>query len=356
MKRPISKQRDKATNETRIRAERSTLDVADEQPALEMLESRFLLALTIKNAPPAPQAIAATDTTVSVSADRGDTATAGRGETDDAEVASSKSAQTSAEREDATPSSPQAPIVEKSTAGGDGGDSNEAESDAAVSTPVRSSPPSSNFSETEISDSAPIVAANPTISPASGTPTNSSNRPSPSGEIDAGQVEDDLAASASIKAATGSNASAAEFTAPAIGDTRWIPLSVAKKPSHIPSNLFSNTPIADFAWKAVIHTANSISSTIQGRVGSTLSHLFQQIVPSAASAQTIFRIAHLSDPMRLLSDSLAAFVNESSALGDVTQVTNHKRAWLITLAVLAIDVAVLTYPFRKRTFPPQAFP
>jgi hypothetical protein len=74
------------------------------------------------------------------------------------------------------------------------------------------------------------------------------------------------------------------------------------------------------------------------------------------SARRIFHFARLGNPAILLSDSIAAFTEDSASLPASAQKSRWRRAFLTTGLVLAADVALFVYlqkrPRSRRTQPP----
>jgi hypothetical protein len=92
--------------------------------------------------------------------------------------------------------------------------------------------------------------------------------------------------------------------------------------------------------------AQAASATPEARGGAAMvERLASMIVP-----RRVFNFARLGDPLAMLNDPLAAFVDESASSSNATVIgsaAGSSGAWGVTCAVIAADVVLLTYMYRK---------
>jgi hypothetical protein len=66
------------------------------------------------------------------------------------------------------------------------------------------------------------------------------------------------------------------------------------------------------------------------------------------TSQPAFEFAHMGSPFTLVADSLGAFIEDSASIPTaVARPTHSQGPWMLTFAVIAADVAVLTYMHRR---------
>ena len=69
---------------------------------------------------------------------------------------------------------------------------------------------------------------------------------------------------------------------------------------------------------------------------------------SAVAPEPFYQISHLPDPFSLLSDSLSALANQALSIPSQLTYSGTDDAAAITVAVIAADVAILSYYLRTR--------
>ncbi|MEA2709527.1 MAG: hypothetical protein QOF78_2128 [Phycisphaerales bacterium] len=71
------------------------------------------------------------------------------------------------------------------------------------------------------------------------------------------------------------------------------------------------------------------------------------VTPVAQAAA--YDIVHMGSPFTLLADSLATFIEESAAVPGVVAQADSRGPWMLTAGVIATDVVILTYVYRRKT-------
>jgi hypothetical protein len=74
-------------------------------------------------------------------------------------------------------------------------------------------------------------------------------------------------------------------------------------------------------------------------------------VASAVAPVAAYEIAHMGSPFALLADSVAAFAEESATISNAVAQASARGPWTLTVGVIAADVMVLTYVYRRRKTP-----
>jgi hypothetical protein len=65
------------------------------------------------------------------------------------------------------------------------------------------------------------------------------------------------------------------------------------------------------------------------------------------TSQPAFQFAHMGSPFALVADSMMAFIEESASTPAVAHPTHSQGPWMLTFAVVAADLVVLTYMHRR---------
>jgi hypothetical protein len=113
----------------------------------------------------------------------------------------------------------------------------------------------------------------------------------------------------------------------------------------------------DVAQASVAHL---IASSPQALVSSAVDAASNLLAPVARSASAVtpvasvtsaaaYDIAHMGSPFALLADSLAGFVEESASVSNVVAHADKRGPWTLTAGVIAADVVVLTYVYRRKS-------
>ena len=127
----------------------------------------------------------------------------------------------------------------------------------------------------------------------------------------------------------GSVAAAGEFAADALVTTEWLPA----------------------AAQTFVATAVDAASNLLAPVAETASAVVAAVTPVTNVAA--YEIAHIGSPFALLADSVAAFVEESATVSNAVATANA-RPWALTAGVIAVDVVILTYVYRRKSIQRRA--
>jgi hypothetical protein len=110
--------------------------------------------------------------------------------------------------------------------------------------------------------------------------------------------------------------------------------------------------VAGLTPQAVInHAAPAAVSAVQHMAGTEQAVLSAAVNVIAAPARE-FHIAKLGSPMALMQDAIGSFIEQSVSPGSEQPISGPRRAWYITLTVLTLDAALLTYYFQYRSRKP----
>ena len=125
----------------------------------------------------------------------------------------------------------------------------------------------------------------------------------------------------------GSGAGAVDFAADAIV-TEWLPAAAQT-----------------FVATAVDAATNLLAPLAAD--GEGVARVAAAMTPLANAAA--YEIAHMGSPFALLADSLATFVEESATVTNVVAEASSRGPWALTAGVIAADVVILTYVYRRRS-------
>jgi hypothetical protein len=112
------------------------------------------------------------------------------------------------------------------------------------------------------------------------------------------------------------------------------------------AGIFSGTRVLD--WTGIAPTQSELpqSTAIPAAVITTP---LPKVMSSVLPPSRFYYITHLPNPLALLNDSLSNFVDEAATTSTtVAKSVASEQAALITVAVIAADVAILTYVRRNR--------
>ena len=118
-----------------------------------------------------------------------------------------------------------------------------------------------------------------------------------------------------------------DFTAAAIGSVveQW-----TANVQDVAADLMQAFAPVDLATQVVAPVARTVAGVV---------------APTVAA----YEIVHLGSPFTLLADSLATFVEESAAVSNVVaQTTDTRGPWTLTFGVIAADLFVLSYVYRRK--------
>ena len=101
------------------------------------------------------------------------------------------------------------------------------------------------------------------------------------------------------------------------------------------------------AAETFVAAAVDAAGNLLAPVAETASAVVAAVTPMAAAAA--YEIAHMGSPFALLADSLASFVEESATVRNVVAQANARGPWALTAGVIAADVVILTYVYRRRS-------
>jgi hypothetical protein len=132
-----------------------------------------------------------------------------------------------------------------------------------------------------------------------------------------------------------------------------IPQAAASKTSaavsQLQSALLSTMTAHNVAWRPTDALTAAPAAESQAPAPQAAAPGFAQKLAGAVKSVRHFDFASMGDPLALLSDPLAAFVDESISLGkSVASIgVQSSGAWSVTAAVIAADVVLLTYLYRR---------
>ena len=105
--------------------------------------------------------------------------------------------------------------------------------------------------------------------------------------------------------------------------------------------------------EALVARAVDVATNLIAPVAEGGSSVTAAVTPAVAAVANVaaYDIAHMGSPFALLADSVAAFVEESSAVPNFIAAaqTNSRGPWALTAGVVAADVVVLTYVYRRKS-------
>jgi hypothetical protein len=133
---------------------------------------------------------------------------------------------------------------------------------------------------------------------------------------------------------------AADFAAAAAIQSVAADWSDATSFAQIAEKLVSQwLPAADMIVNApIVSAASKVIVPVMERVASAA------MAPTAAT----YEIVHLGSPFTLLADSLASFVEESATVNNVLAQARPTKPWALTFTVLAADLVVVSYVYRRK--------
>jgi hypothetical protein len=118
-------------------------------------------------------------------------------------------------------------------------------------------------------------------------------------------------------------------------------------------SILQGNPQATVAFATAVGRALNVATTAIDKIEPMARAILQAInlgeFDSLHSPTRVFHIAHLGSPLALVSDSIAAFIEESAGLRPSTTPagSGHYRAWLLTAAIMTADAALLTYYYQR---------
>jgi hypothetical protein len=103
--------------------------------------------------------------------------------------------------------------------------------------------------------------------------------------------------------------------------------------------------------EALVSRAVDAASNLLAPVAQTAGSVMSAITPAVATVANVaaYDIAHMGSPFALLADSLAGFVEESASVTNVVAQADKRGPWTLTASVIAADVVVLTYVYRRKS-------
>ena len=103
--------------------------------------------------------------------------------------------------------------------------------------------------------------------------------------------------------------------------------------------------------QALVARAVDAASNLLAPAAQTAAEVASAITPAVATVANAaaYDIAHMGSPFALLADSLAGFVDESATVGNVVAQADKRGPWALTAGVIAADVVVLTYVYRRKS-------
>jgi hypothetical protein len=93
-----------------------------------------------------------------------------------------------------------------------------------------------------------------------------------------------------------------------------------------------------------LHDFSAVPSQAAAKVEGVLA---DAVAGATAARPTFFEFTHLGSPFALLSDSMANFVEDSASLPMAVAKTPRSGPWTLTATVVAADVLLLTYMYRR---------
>ena len=102
--------------------------------------------------------------------------------------------------------------------------------------------------------------------------------------------------------------------------------------------------------EALVSTALDAASNLLAPVARTAGAVMSAGTPVASvTSAAAYDIAHMGSPFALLADSLAGFVEESASVNNIVAQADKRGPWTLTAGVIAADVVVLTYVYRRKS-------
>jgi hypothetical protein len=101
------------------------------------------------------------------------------------------------------------------------------------------------------------------------------------------------------------------------------------------------------AAETFVAAAVDAAGNLLAPVAETASSVVAAVTPMATAAA--YEIAHMGSPFALLADSLANFVEESATVTNVVAQAKSRGPWALTAGVIAADVVILTYVYRRKS-------
>jgi hypothetical protein len=127
----------------------------------------------------------------------------------------------------------------------------------------------------------------------------------------------------------GNVAGAVDFAADAIV-TEWLPAAAA-----------AQTFVA-----TAVDAASNLLAPLAG--GEHVASLAAAVAPAVTSVAA-YEIKYMGSPFALLADSVATFVEESATVTNVVAQATSRGPWALTATVIAADVVILTYVYRRKS-------
>ena len=135
--------------------------------------------------------------------------------------------------------------------------------------------------------------------------------------------------------------------------TSFVPAKFGSAASLL-SNLSSRLEGANFltggerlAGGLVENILNVIAAPAE-QLASRIEGAFATSAASVLPRQRFFEFAHLGSPLALLSDSVAGFIDDSASIPTVVAQARPGSPWTLTFSVVAADVFLLGYVYRRR--------
>jgi hypothetical protein len=111
--------------------------------------------------------------------------------------------------------------------------------------------------------------------------------------------------------------------------------------------------LAGIAPAAAVHAAAPAAAEAMDRVIETDSAILNTAVNVVSVPVKEFHIARLGSPLALMQDAIGSFIEESVGFSSDPPAAAPRRAWYVTLTVLTLDAALLTYYFQVRKPKPR---
>jgi hypothetical protein len=106
--------------------------------------------------------------------------------------------------------------------------------------------------------------------------------------------------------------------------------------------------------EALVVRAVDAATNLLAPLAETAASVTAAVAPPTAVVANVanvaaYNIVHMGSPFALLADSLATFVEESSSVSNVVAQAESRGPWALTASVIAADVVVLTYVYRRKS-------
>jgi hypothetical protein len=192
--------------------------------------------------------------------------------------------------------------------------------------------PSSNGNGNTIVEVSPVVTEAPRIKPESARAAAA--EPEATAVSEASPT---ATASRMVANASAANASAPQGTSDTVLD--WV-----KSGAIYAADVAGLSSSAVAVVEEIVPTAGAIVERMADPEQAVLSAAVNVVAAPARE----FHIARLGSPLALMQDAIGSFIEQSVWPSTEQTIASPRRAWYITLTVLTLDAAVLTYYFQRR--------